>query len=296
MKKLIIDTDIGSDIDDTWALVYALCEPQYDIKLIIVSSEDVDYRANLVLQIIKRLGKAHIPVAKGIATKPNIYPQGRWLDTDGEQSAANSDYISAYKNAVDGGATDYVVLGPFSTLKSIMEDAPDYCPRLKYWAMAGAVDKGYINEVEPGPECNVVLDWKSAAYVLAKAEFSLAPLDVCRDYRIDGVAYKTLIGPDSPAARVIMENYRIWQEDYEGGAIKYDIETTSSIIYDLLPFMMMNWQENFVIEAVVLSVDSRGRTVRDTNGSLTQCALSMINEKAMTDYIVDTIVKAGKNA
>lgn len=62
--KVIIDTDPG--VDDTTALVYALNDPQFDIKLITISNGniDIDKSARNMLHILDLFNK-DIPVVKG---------------------------------------------------------------------------------------------------------------------------------------------------------------------------------------------------------------------------------------
>ncbi|MFH1265900.1 MAG: twin-arginine translocation signal domain-containing protein, partial [Planctomycetota bacterium] len=42
---VILDTDIGGDIDDTWALVMLLKSPEFDVKLVTSDSGNDVYRA-----------------------------------------------------------------------------------------------------------------------------------------------------------------------------------------------------------------------------------------------------------
>ncbi len=42
---VILDTDIGSDIDDTWALAFLLRSPELDLKLVTSATPDGAYRA-----------------------------------------------------------------------------------------------------------------------------------------------------------------------------------------------------------------------------------------------------------
>ena len=58
-KKIpvIIDTDIGGDIDDTWALVFALLREEFDIKLITTVLGDPTYRARVIAKINESCGK-----------------------------------------------------------------------------------------------------------------------------------------------------------------------------------------------------------------------------------------------
>ena len=47
MKKaipLILDTDIGSDIDDTWALAMILKSPEIDLKMVTTNEYDTVYK------------------------------------------------------------------------------------------------------------------------------------------------------------------------------------------------------------------------------------------------------------
>ena len=47
MKKpipVILDTDIGSDIDDSWALVMLLNSPELDLKLITTATFNTEHR------------------------------------------------------------------------------------------------------------------------------------------------------------------------------------------------------------------------------------------------------------
>ena len=70
MKKtvpVILDTDIGSDIDDTWALAMALKSPEIDLKLVTVTEFDVVYQAKLAAKMLEIAGRSDIPVGIGIS-------------------------------------------------------------------------------------------------------------------------------------------------------------------------------------------------------------------------------------
>ena len=71
MKKpipVIIDTDIGSDIDDSWALAMALKSPEIDVKLVTVTEFDVEYQAKLAAKMLQIAGRSDIPVGIGISS------------------------------------------------------------------------------------------------------------------------------------------------------------------------------------------------------------------------------------
>src|ERR1051325_1263246 len=67
-QKIIIDTDIGDDIDDAFAVALALKSPELQILGITTEFGDTAIRANLVDRMLEEAGMPGIPVAVGIHT------------------------------------------------------------------------------------------------------------------------------------------------------------------------------------------------------------------------------------
>ena len=64
MKKqipVLLDTDIGTDIDDSWSLDMLLNCPELDLKLVTCSTGDVVYRAKLAARFLELTQIAPIP-------------------------------------------------------------------------------------------------------------------------------------------------------------------------------------------------------------------------------------------
>ena len=66
--KVVLDTDIGTDIDDGWALGYALKSPTFDLLGVTVTDADTPQRARLACKLLYRLGRTDVPVAVGRKT------------------------------------------------------------------------------------------------------------------------------------------------------------------------------------------------------------------------------------
>src|SRR6478672_2566137 len=66
--KVVLDTDIGTDIDDGWALGYALKSPLFDLIGVTVTDADTPQRARLACKLLYRLGRTDVPVAVGRQT------------------------------------------------------------------------------------------------------------------------------------------------------------------------------------------------------------------------------------
>src|SRR5262249_58818190 len=66
--KVVLDTDIGTDIDDAWALGYALKSPSFELLGVTVTDADTPRRARLACKLLHRVGRTHAPVAVGRRT------------------------------------------------------------------------------------------------------------------------------------------------------------------------------------------------------------------------------------
>ncbi len=72
--RLWIDTDIGTDVDDALAIGYALRHP--DIELVGVSTVfgDVELRARMVEELLRRASAAPCPVLALLSYSPRYAP------------------------------------------------------------------------------------------------------------------------------------------------------------------------------------------------------------------------------
>ncbi len=98
MKSIIIDTDIGSDIDDALALMMAI-KSNLDIKLITTVHGDTKVRARIAKKLTQLLGK-DIPVAYG---EENPINQNHifWIGNEGKDFIDNHERYDIIPNAVD---------------------------------------------------------------------------------------------------------------------------------------------------------------------------------------------------
>ena len=71
--KIILDTDIGSDVDDAFCLAYLLAQPKCELLGITTVTGEADKRAMLASVLCKVAGK-HIPIFPG-SEEPLLVPQ-----------------------------------------------------------------------------------------------------------------------------------------------------------------------------------------------------------------------------
>ena len=67
--KVVLDTDIGTDIDDAWALGFALAHPGFDLVGVTITDGDTAARAKVACKLLHATGRADVPVAVGRATR-----------------------------------------------------------------------------------------------------------------------------------------------------------------------------------------------------------------------------------
>ena len=65
MISLILDTDLGDDVDDVFAVAYAARHPRINLCAVTTVLGDTRWRAALALQLLDELGVDDVPVAAG---------------------------------------------------------------------------------------------------------------------------------------------------------------------------------------------------------------------------------------
>ena len=287
--KILIDTDIGSDIDDTWAIAYALCRNVFDVKGICVTGKLPAYRAAIISGLLRELGR-DVPVFTGVTTHgEEIRPQIRW---SGELPApVGGDTASEFERLIRENPGLHVVgLAPNSTLASVRGLLKEH--GVPVVAMAGSVRKGYFGSCTPVPECNIVTDLPASRAVCgAGLDYCMIPLDACGEIRLTGRDYAAVRDGTSAAARAVMQNYRVWDEDYVGGARKYDRTVSSTILYDLAPLWYLEFPERFTTERLRIAVTAQGLTVEDESGTPMRVATRLSGMEELLALTAQTLVR-----
>jgi purine nucleosidase len=83
MKHIILDTDIGTDVDDAMALSLAALSPELDILGVTTVHADAPLRARIARKILALCGRTDIPVIPGasLPLKMPLPPNFTWMPT-----------------------------------------------------------------------------------------------------------------------------------------------------------------------------------------------------------------------
>lgn len=289
---VILDTDIGDDIDDTWALALLLKSPEVDLKLVVSDRGNTVYRAKIIAKLLQVAGRTDVALGIGI----------RQTDKeDGRQAAWVADYdLASYPGKVhqDGVAAlidtimkapqpiTLICIGPVPNIRAALERQPEIAKRARFVGMHGSVRKGYNGGPEPSKEWNVVADAKAAQAAFTAAwPMLITPLDTCGVVRLRGEKYRKVAECSDPVTKAVIENYRIWSK---AGDKPLD---ASSVLFDTVAAYLSFSTDLVNVERLPIRVSDDGFTRIDPQGKQIDCAMSWKDLGAFEDFLVARLTK-----
>ena len=176
--RILIDTDIGGDVDDALALAMALNTPEIEIVGITNVYLANAWRAGVTKELLRVYGREQIPVCAG-AEKPLI---GWW---DENRIPNSSPDYGEYRGEKLPHAADFIIrkaeetddlvllaIGPLTNVGLALAKAPHIAKRLRIFMMGGQLNKAH-------PEWNIVCDPEAARIVFESgADVTMVGLDV----------------------------------------------------------------------------------------------------------------------
>lgn len=287
---VIFDTDIGSDIDDTWALALLLKSPEVQVKLVVSDSGDTEYRAKIIAKMLEVAKRTDIPVGLGIPSSQKRKPQAAWVaDYDLAQypGKVERDGVGAIVDTIMD-ATEPITLicvGPVPNIQAALEREPRIAEKAKFVGMHGSIRLGYGGKPKPSAEANVRNHTKSCQKTFTAAwPMLITPLDTCGLVRLKGEKYRRVADSDDPVTRALIENYRIWSN-----ADRTDRISASSILFDTVAVYLSFSTDLANIERLPIIVSDDGFTRIDPAGKPIDCATSWKSLPSFEDFLVERL-------
>jgi purine nucleosidase len=169
-EKVIIDTDIGDDVDDAFALALAVKSPEFEILGVTTTFRDTELRAKIADRFLGEVGRPEIPVMAGKPTPATAMSQRRYAEGGRFTKRAHGDAADFLLDQIrkHPGEITLIAIGPLMNVgAAIDKDAATFRKLKRVVIMGGAIRKGYgdlgYNEpVPPAPEWNILNDVASA--------------------------------------------------------------------------------------------------------------------------------------
>ncbi len=167
--KVILDTDIGDDVDDVFALGLALTSPELKILGITSAWGDTALRSRMIDRLLCETGRSDIPVRTGISTKTTTaFTQKAWASQGIEREHGDAVSFLLEQIKLNPGEITLIAVGPLTNIGAAIDRDPETFRKLKRVVlMGGSVyrgygDLGYTPHREPIAEYNIMMDIPAA--------------------------------------------------------------------------------------------------------------------------------------
>ncbi|GBR56812.1 nucleoside hydrolase [Gluconobacter sphaericus] len=289
-REVIIDTDVGTDIDDAFALALAAASPDLKIDLIMASSGDTDARAKLARRFLDMAGRTDIPVTRGPSTlHAEALSQKSWAQ-------GQENYHKYFPDAVEKAlqllrtqpnhTITLIGLAPPSTIAAMISRDSIAFRRLRAIVlMAGSIHHGYgkiagTNSSTPSLETNASLDPSALRAILTSGvPIQLMPLDAT-EVALSKFAAEQIFHAHTPVTDSLQELTQQWAAKSAYGPIP--------TLFDVVPVAYLIQPNICTLVPMHLSVSERGDTVQSSGPENVSACLS-VNSKAVVNLLVQRI-------
>jgi purine nucleosidase len=218
-EKVIIDTDIGDDIDDAFALALAISSPEFEILGVTTAWGDTQVRARVAQRMLCETGMDNIPIAAGPSTESKLAldhaPFARSFWKPVQHFGPATDFILGQIRKYPNQIT-LLAIAPLKNVGEVIERDPDTFRKLKRVViMGGSVyrgynDLGYTPAHGPDPEYNIMSDIPGARRLFASGvSLYVMPLDSTQ-LKLDEVKREVVFRQSTPLTDDLALLYHLW--------------------------------------------------------------------------------------
>lgn len=187
---VLFDTDIGTDIDDAYALAQIVRSPELELLGVTTVSGDAVARARLAAKLLATAGGrwADVPVYAGTSTAPQYMAQCDWARGFTSPALHESDGVKFLRDQINvrPGEITLIAVGELTNIAALLESEPGIGKKIKAIAlMGGAVRRGSTPDSKPAPEWNIKSNATAARTVFTSGvPLLVAPLDSTADLKL----------------------------------------------------------------------------------------------------------------
>ena len=186
-QPVIIDTDIGSDIDDSFAIALALQSSEFlDVQLIVTCTDDTTARAKIAAKLLTIARRDSIPIGIGQAnsnkTRHTLWDWAKDFNLSEYKGGVYEDGVDQMAKIILASDTtvDIIAIGPMTNFPILLQKYPGVVKNARIRAMAGSIYRGYDNSTTPAKEYNVMMcPYCMQELLQAGWNVSITPLDTC---------------------------------------------------------------------------------------------------------------------
>ncbi len=262
--RTIMDTDIGTDVDDCLALAFVLGSPEFALEGVTCVYGDVRLRGRMVQKLLALRGRNDVPVHLGAGTpllglQPVYWEghEGQGL-LDGEDNAVIPDehavdYITRTVMA-NPGQIHLLAIGPLTNIALALRKEPALARHLAHLTIMGGALRGPSAWHLPLAEHNIKCDPEAAHIVVSSgAPMTVVPLDVTTQCRITRKDVETLRESAGPFLAAVIDQIERYPRFAANGM---------TYLHDPLAAAVMIAPDLVETDAVRVSVETEGRLTK----------------------------------
>jgi len=289
MMRVILDTDLGTDIDDAYALAFLLGCPEVELVGVTTVNGATGRRANLARALLDLGGRQEVPVLAGRAGKGDpqeVSGQLDWGDRHVSRPPPQGDAVAWMVRTIMAapGQITLLAIGPLCNVGAALQMEPRLAGKVRRLVlMAGSVRKGYHGAPPPIPEYNIKCDLPAAQAVFsAPWQPLVVPLDVTMSMVLDAPRRRTIAAAGGPLGAALAELYATWAP-------------RDPILHDPLAAALMIRRDLGALEPLRLVVEEDGLT-RETPGTPNALVCLQAPPPAFLDFFVSRVTSGGSQA
>jgi len=299
---VVVDLDIGDDIDDGFALALLLASPEFDVRGISTAWGDTALRARMVKRLLRELGRGDVPVAEGIVTKSQTaFTQARWASgphrpgtadlapAPSTADATSVDFLLA-QAARQPGQLTLLALGPLTNVAAAIRRDPQRFRQFKQVVlMGGSVREGYsksdyLPARPPDAEYNIVADTAAAQTVFESGvPIVMMPLDATA-VRLDDQKRAALFVHGSVLTDALTLMYQQWTNAYQPWA------SATPTLFDVVPVAWLLEPAACPLTPLRIVVDAQGYT-REAPGAPNARVCLKVDKQAVLDRLMRALLR-----
>jgi len=281
---VILDTDLGTDIDDSWALAFLLNSPELELKLITTATCNTPQRTAAVAKLLQAADRTAIPIGTGPQFLDTPIQLAPWLadfDLHRYPGTVHADGIAAMIETIMASPVPVtlIAIGPLTNVAAAVRREPRIAAKTRLVGMLGSLAKGFDGAAGAIAEYNVVVDVQAAMATCAAAwPITITPLDTCGMVRLEGERYRRVATAAAPLTRSLIESYRCWLDGKPDGG-------RSSILFDTVAVYLAFAEDFLTVRELPLTISHDGFTRVAAHGRPVRCALDWQNREAFLDLL-----------
>jgi len=286
-ELVIIDTDVGDDIDDAFAIALALESSEVKILGITTAWGNTALRARLLERFLRETGHADIPVAVGQEKYPAkgtlAVSQSKYAEREPEVKLPGAVDFLLEEIRKHPGEITLVAIGPETNLGAAIEkDAETFRKLKRVVLMGGSVYRGYdglaypLAPVKAMPEWNILCDVAAARKVFASGvPLFVMPLDSTQ-IKLEELERARLFSRGTPLTDALAVLYHQWA---------YETRQATPTMFDAVAMGYAIRPELCPMKAMRLSVSEDGSTVPVEGETNAQVCLASDSDTFLKFYL-----------